>query len=88
MPQQTLDRLRAEFLEMPGLRLTPAQAVRLCGVELAACASALDTLVREEFLCAKPDGSYARASDGRVPRPRPAKAGLIDFGSSPHRSAS
>jgi len=31
--QDVLTRLRAEFLEMPGLRLTPEQVQRLCGVE-------------------------------------------------------
>jgi hypothetical protein len=30
------DRLRAEFLEMPGLRLKSEQVQRLCGVERSA----------------------------------------------------
>jgi hypothetical protein len=73
--QQTLERLRAEFLEMPGLRLTIIQVHRLCGVELPLCSAVLDALVREDFLCVKPDGSYARLTDGQ-PRPRAAKAAL------------
>ena len=56
----TLERLRAEFLEMPGLRLRLEQVQRLCGVERAVCKHVLDTLVDGEFLCVKPDGAYAR----------------------------
>ena len=72
----TLERLRAEFLEMPGLRLTADQVRRFCGVEGAACVSALDTLVREHFLCARPDGTYVRMTDGFTSRRRPAYADL------------
>jgi hypothetical protein len=71
----TLDRLRTEFLEMPGLRLTADQVHRLCGVERAACAWALDTLVEEHFLSVRPDGTYVRATDVVAGR-RLAKASL------------
>ncbi len=71
------ERLRAEFLEMPGLRLTMDQVHRLCGVERVMCSEALEALVREQFLCVKPDGRYARVSEGRVPRSRPAKAAML-----------
>ena len=38
MPHQAmLTRIRAEYLEMPGLRLTLEQARRLCGVERGLC---------------------------------------------------
>jgi len=80
MQQRALERLRAEFLEMPGLRLTAEQAHRFCGVDRAACVSALDALVRENFLCAKPDGTYARTTDGRLPRRRAARASLPSSG--------
>ena len=73
--QRALDRIRAEFVEMPGLRLTIEQAHRLCGVDRAACGEILDTLVEEEFLVVKSDGRYARITDG-VPKPRPAKSHL------------
>ncbi len=33
----TIERLQAEFLEMPGLRLSVAQTQRLCGVDQALC---------------------------------------------------
>ena len=73
--EHALERLRAEFLEMPGLRLTMDQVHRLCGLERPMCSEALDVLVQEHFLCVKPDGRYARASDGRVPC-KPLKAAL------------
>ena len=79
MPHNTmLTRLRAEYLDMPGLRLTVAQARRLCGVERALCQRMLDALVDEKFLCVKADGAYARVPDGGddTSRPRPAKANL------------
>jgi hypothetical protein len=68
-----VERLRAEFLEMPGLRLTAQQLHRLCGVDQDTCRVVLDVLVSEKFLCAKPDGTYARLTDGVVSRPRQAK---------------
>jgi hypothetical protein len=59
-----IGRLRAEYLEMPGLRLTALQARRLCGGEDAFCQAALDQLVDERFLDRRSDGSYSRVSDG------------------------
>ena len=59
-----MERLRAEFREMPGLRLTGDQVQRLCGVERVLCQRALDTLVATRFLCRKPDGAYQRVTDG------------------------
>jgi hypothetical protein len=78
MPYDTmLKRIRGEYLEMPGLRLTMAQAQRLCGVERTLCQRVLRTLVETGFLCVKTDGTYARVTDGAdSPRPRPAKADL------------
>jgi hypothetical protein len=43
-------RVRSEYLEMPGLRLTAAQASRLFDLEPSRCAQVLDTLVREGAL--------------------------------------
>jgi hypothetical protein len=60
----TIERLRAEFLEMPGLRLTPVQVQRLCGVDTTVCQGALDALVDVTFLRVNQDGTYARHSDG------------------------
>src|SRR4051794_560354 len=68
-------RTRAEYLEMPGLRLTPAQAQRLFDIEPVVCERVLNKLVEDKFLCLKADGTYARLTDG-VPSPRPLKADL------------
>jgi hypothetical protein len=70
-------RLRAEFSEMPGMRLTLDQVQRLCGVERALCRLALDALVASEFLCVKADGHYVRVTDGGdTPRRFRAKADI------------
>jgi hypothetical protein len=74
--QEVVERLRAEFLEMPGLRLTPGQVQRLCGVEPTICETVLDALVDAKFLRANLDGTYGRLTDGTVPRPPAAKADL------------
>ena len=66
-----LERIRAEFLEMPGLRLTVGQAERLCGVDRELCKAVLDALVDARFLCVKSDGAYARLTDGGLHRDHP-----------------
>jgi hypothetical protein len=78
MPHNALlTRIRAEYLEMPGLRLTREQAQRLCGAERQLCQRVLDMLVDMKFLCVKSNGAYARLTDGADnPRPQPAKAYL------------
>ena len=71
-----IERVRAEYLEMPGLRLKGEQVQRLFGAERAMCQMVLDALVNGKFLCVKPDGHYARLTDGEMTRPKPAKADL------------
>jgi len=70
-----LTRIRAEYLEMPGLRLTPEQAQRLWGLESVPCRLVLDALVKERFLYVAADGAYTRPTDGET-RHRVAKADL------------
>jgi hypothetical protein len=71
-----LNRIRSEFLEMPGQRLTRVQAQRLYGIDELQCQRALDMLVDTRFLCVKSDGTYARTSDGaNPPRPNPFRSG-------------
>ena len=53
-----LTRIRGEYLEMPGLRLTPAQARRLWGLEQNECQRLLDALVNARFLRRTHDGAY------------------------------
>ncbi len=74
--EDVVTRLRAEFLEMPGLRLKSEQVQRLCGIEDSICQLVLDSLVDAKFLCVRPDGHYARLTDGEMPRPRAVKADL------------
>ena len=72
-----LNRVRAEYLEMPGLRLKPAQVQRLFGLEPAMCQRALTTLVEAGFLCVAANGTYGRSTEpADVPRPHPAQAYL------------
>jgi hypothetical protein len=52
-------RIRSEFLEMPGLRLTGEQVQRLCGVERIACQAVLDQLVETNVLYRSAVGVYS-----------------------------
>jgi len=64
-PAQSADvlyRIQGEYREMPGLRLTPAQAQRLWGLDRAACDSALAQLVSTGFLARTRDGAFVRSS--------------------------
>jgi hypothetical protein len=45
-----VDRVRAEFVEMPGLELTLAQAVRLWTLGIDDCRHVIDSLVDVGFL--------------------------------------
>jgi hypothetical protein len=56
-----VDRVRTEFIELPGLRLTFAQATRLWSLEPAVCREVLDVLVGSRFLRWTPTGTIARA---------------------------
>jgi len=57
-----LARIRGEYREMPGLRLTIAQARRLWGLDTCACESALRELVDAQFLRLAQDGRFVRVS--------------------------
>ena len=54
-------RIRGEFLEMPGLRLTSEQAARLWHVDVATCTAVLSRLVENRFLTRTRSGAYVRA---------------------------
>ena len=71
-----IQRIRAEYLEMPGLSLTPEQVQRLCGVDSALCQDVLETLVESGFLSRRADGAYGRYRNPDIARLRPAKAAL------------
>jgi hypothetical protein len=56
-----LRRAKAEFLEMPGLRLTLAQAQRLWACDRALCDAVLAALVETRFLVQSRNASFIRA---------------------------
>ena len=67
--EQLLHRVQAEFIEMPGLRLTEAQAERLWGLDRQVCTDVLQMLIERKFLFLSADGTYSRfALDVREPR--------------------
>lgn len=55
------DRIRGEFREMPGLKLTPGQACRLWNLNERLCGQVLDQLVAEGFLFRTPSGAFIAA---------------------------
>jgi hypothetical protein len=58
-----LQRIRGEFREMPGLKLTIAQAARLWHLDPDSSRVFLDALVVDGLLKRKADGVYLVASD-------------------------
>ncbi|MGE3276089.1 MAG: hypothetical protein AB7O67_13320 [Vicinamibacterales bacterium] len=53
-----VNRVRAEFIEMPGLRLTPTQAQRLWGLDRHTCEAVVAQLTATREL--------VRGADGRI----------------------
>jgi hypothetical protein len=67
VPESLIDRIRGEYREMPGLKLTVAQACRLWQIDRATCEATLDRLIHEEFLCQIPGGAYIALPMARRP---------------------
>ena len=63
---EVLQRVRGEFLEMPGLRLTEPQARRLWNLDQTFCETLLSTLVDAKFLFRTRDGAFMRVEQGVV----------------------
>lgn len=57
-----LRRVRAEFLEMPDLQLTTAQASRLWALDAVVCGEVLAQLVESRFLVCTRKSVFARMS--------------------------
>ncbi len=53
-----LTRIRGEYAEMPGLRLTVDQACRLFQLDKATCLLLLNQLIAEGVLSRRDDGMY------------------------------
>jgi Fic family protein len=62
--EDVLQRIQGEYVEMPGLRLTAAQAQRLWGLDRATCEKLLKVLVNDNFLSVTRDGSFVRTEGG------------------------
>jgi hypothetical protein len=56
------ERVRGEFLEMPGLRLTPQQASRLWALDRSTSERVLNRLTSVGFLARTREGAYLRVS--------------------------
>jgi len=65
--QEVVRRIRGEYLEMPGLRLTSQQAKRLWRLDDTACEAVLGALVDARFLAKTRDGAFVRI-DGNSPK--------------------
>jgi hypothetical protein len=59
--EDAIRRVRAEFVEMPGMQLTPAQAARLWHFEPEFCNAVLSALVDTKFLVKTRHEKFARA---------------------------
>jgi DNA-binding IclR family transcriptional regulator len=71
--EDVLQRIQGEYVEMPGLRLTAAQAQRLWGLDRSVCEQLLSTLVNANFLSQTRDGAFVRI-DGSTKRTAPRSA--------------
>ena len=58
--------IQMDYLEMPGLSLTPQQGRRLWTLPLELCQAALDTLAAAGFLAKTPDGHYVHRGAAAV----------------------
>ena len=61
--RDVLLRVQGEYRDMPGLKLTEAQAQRLLGIDCDTCAVVLSTLIERRFLRRTANGLYVRAWD-------------------------
>lgn len=64
--ESLLARIRGEYREMPGLRLTVRQAQRLWGLDGTTCHAVLTVLVDEGFLSVTRDGSFVALAGGEL----------------------
>ena len=55
-------RVRDEYREVPELKLTKPQAMRLFGVAPSVCAAVLRALVMENFLSRTGEGQFVRST--------------------------
>jgi hypothetical protein len=70
LEQALLARIRGEYREMPGLRLTLPQACKLWQIDRDSCLGLLERLVSEGTLHRRSDGAYCAFP---AIRPKPLK---------------
>jgi hypothetical protein len=58
--RELVERIRMEYLEMPGLSLTRTQARRLWNLDSTSCDAVFATLVHERFLTESRSGAYLK----------------------------
>jgi hypothetical protein len=58
---ESVERIRAEYLEMPGLCLTKRQMGRLCLLDASVCDAAVEELIASGFLKCRTDNTFVRA---------------------------
>lgn len=63
LPEALISRVRSEYMELPGLQLTPWQAQRLWALDREQCDAVLAALVEAAFLRRTQRGSYVRAAE-------------------------
>jgi hypothetical protein len=73
-----LRRVRGEYREMPGLRLTPSQAQRFFGLAPLTCAAMLEALEQERFLFRTSDGLFCDQQYSMSPRLTEGRRGLMN----------
>ena len=61
----TLTRVKGEFEEMPCMRVTPAQASALLGLQEQTSERVLERLAQQGFLARTPQGEYMRRPGAR-----------------------
>jgi hypothetical protein len=72
--EQLVTRIKSEYIEMPGLWLTPEQGSRLWAIERNQCEQLLRALVEQRFLTVSSDGRYGRSGDDTTSVRHAAKA--------------
>ena len=65
-----IQRIRAEYLDLPGLSLSARQAQRLSNLDSETCQLALDMMIRERFLRRTPQAQYVRCTTSSIARER------------------
>jgi len=57
---EAVRRVKSEYLEMPGLKLTSSQAARLWGLDVGVCDAVLTALVADRFLTCTRNAAFVR----------------------------